>query len=110
MTIRMLQGFGAGFATSILLGYLFGALEFIYHPAGPILLMILIYLVTGWGAGYDNEHPYLSAWLASTGLFFINLLVTVKILGESEITLLGIVFSWILALIGAWIGKLTTRS
>ncbi|MGX9708090.1 hypothetical protein [Laceyella tengchongensis] len=109
MAIKILQGFGAGFVVSIVLGYLFGAFGLIFNPIGPILLMCLTYLIAGWIAGYSNEHPYITAWLATTSLFFVNMFITYNVLGDPDISLLGIIFSWIFGQLGAWIGKATTK-
>ncbi|MFC7443320.1 hypothetical protein [Laceyella putida] len=108
MAVKMLQGFGAGFTVSIVLGYIVGATGLIFHMAGPVSLMVLTYLVCGWVSGYNNEHPFVTAWLVASVLFVVNLFISINVLGELEISLLGLLFAWLFALLGAWIGKKTS--
>lgn len=105
MIIKMFQGFGAGFAVSIILGYMVGATGLIFNAIGPILLMISTYLVCGWVSGCNNDHPFLTTWIVATVLFLFNTFISVNVLGELNISFYGLIFGWIFALIGAWIGK-----
>ncbi|MFD1424524.1 hypothetical protein ACFQ4J_12355 [Laceyella tengchongensis] len=105
MVTKMLQGLGAGFVASILLGYIVGVTGLILNAAGPIMLMVLTYMVAGWVTGRNNEYALISAWFVASVMFFINTFISVNVLGEINIPLIGLIFGWIFAMLGAWIGK-----
>lgn len=112
MIVRILQGLGTGIVVGLFFGLLLG---FFNMGVGFItigFLILITYLPTGYVAARKNEHPFLSAGIASFLLVLINQIFSMVFYGgfHPGVFVLGLVVGLILSLVGAAIAYASGRS
>jgi hypothetical protein len=76
--IRISQGVGLGVFSSLIVGFLLGVFGIATTPIAPYLIVLLTYFPSGYIAGRNRNHPYLTAGITTLILASINLWVSIS--------------------------------